>query len=107
MKLPNATELNRKSGAAQWRDLLYAYPPRKSCPSIGLKRDREQQVKARRAGGQTSAQPGRAGYRLEDDPDPDFLYVAPHKTACAPFREERRMKFASAGKVHRKSGGAP
>jgi hypothetical protein len=29
MKLANATELNRKSGVAQWRDLLCAYTPNK------------------------------------------------------------------------------
>ena len=39
-------------------------------------------------------------------PDPDFLYVAPSTTACAAFREESRMRFASAAKLHRKSGGA-
>ena len=44
---------------------------------------------------------------VEDDPDPDFLYVAPSKAACATFRKESRMKLASAAKVHRKSGGAP
>jgi hypothetical protein len=37
-----------------------------------------------------------------DDSDPDFLYVAPPKTACADFSKESRMKFASAAK-----GGAP
>jgi len=44
---------------------------------------------------------------MEDDSDPDFLYVAPSKIACAAFIKESRMKFASAAKVHRKSGGAP
>ena len=29
------------------------------------------------------------------------------RTACAPFREERRMKFTEATKFHRKSGGEP
>ncbi len=29
------------------------------------------------------------------------------RTACAPFREERRMKFTEATKSHRKSGGEP
>jgi hypothetical protein len=52
-------------------------------------------------------QPGRAGASIDDDPDPDFLYVAPSKTVCAAFSKESRMKFASAAKVHRKSGGAP
>jgi hypothetical protein len=35
MKLANATELNRKSGAAKWRDLLCAYLQTKAptgCP---------------------------------------------------------------------------
>ena len=27
------------------------------------------------------------------------------RTACAPFREERRMKFTETTKFHRKSGG--
>jgi hypothetical protein len=27
MKLANASELNRKSGEAKWKDLLCAYPP--------------------------------------------------------------------------------
>jgi len=62
---------------------------------------------ARRAGRQTSAQPGRAGASMDNDSDPDFLYVAPSKTACAAFSKESRMKFASATKVHRKSGEAP
>ena len=43
----------------------------------------------------------------KDDPDPDFLYVVPSKTACAAFSKESRMKFASASKIRRKSGGAP
>jgi len=50
--------------------------------------------------------PGRAGSSVED-PDPDFLYVAPSKTACAAFSKESRMKLASAAEVRRKSGGAP
>ena len=29
------------------------------------------------------------------------------RTTCAPFREERRMKFTEATKFHRKSGGEP
>ena len=33
-------------------------------------------------------------------------HAAPDKAACAPFRKERRMKFANAIKFHRKSGGA-
>jgi hypothetical protein len=33
MKLANATELNRKSGAAKWRDLLCAYLPNKGLAS--------------------------------------------------------------------------
>ncbi len=33
-------------------------------------------------------------------------HAAPDKSAYAPFRKERRMKFASATKLHRKSGGA-
>ena len=41
---------------------------------------------------------------MDVDPDPDFLYVAPPKTACAAFSKESRMKFASAAKVDRKSG---
>jgi hypothetical protein len=33
MKIANATELNRKSGVAQWRDLLCACLPSKAgCP---------------------------------------------------------------------------
>jgi hypothetical protein len=28
------------------------------------------------------------------------------RAACAPFREEGRMKYANANKFHRKSGGA-
>jgi len=44
---------------------------------------------------------------MEDDPDPDFLYVGPPKTACAAFSKESRMKFASAAKAYKKSGGAP
>jgi hypothetical protein len=44
---------------------------------------------------------------MDDDPDPDFLFVAPSKTACAAFSKESRMKFAGVAKAHRKSGGAP
>ena len=33
-------------------------------------------------------------------------HIALEKTAIAPLREERRMKFAGAIKFHRKSGGA-
>jgi len=43
---------------------------------------------------------------MGNDRDPDFLYVAPSKTACAAFSKESRMKFASAAKVHRKPGSA-
>jgi hypothetical protein len=39
-------------------------------------------------------------------PDPDFLHVAPSKTACAAFSKKSRMRFANANKLHRKSGGA-
>jgi hypothetical protein len=35
---------------------------------------------------------------------PDFLLGAPPTTACAAFIKESRMKFASASKIHRKSG---
>jgi hypothetical protein len=37
--------------------------------------------------------------------DPDFLYITPDKAACAPFCTEKRMSFASAIKLHRKSRG--
>ena len=37
--------------------------------------------------------------------DPDFLYAAPVKTACAAFSKESRMRFTNANKLHRKSGG--
>ncbi len=33
-------------------------------------------------------------------------HAAVDKATCAPFRKERRMKFAEATKLHRKSGGA-
>jgi hypothetical protein len=33
-------------------------------------------------------------------------HAALNRTACAPFRKERRVKFASATKFHRKSGEA-
>jgi hypothetical protein len=36
--------------------------------------------------------------------DPDFLYVALDKAACAAFVKESRMNFASANQFHRKSG---
>jgi hypothetical protein len=39
--------------------------------------------------------------------DPDFLYAAPNRFACAAFCKESRMKFANATKLHRKSGGSP
>jgi hypothetical protein len=35
---------------------------------------------------------------------PNFLYAALDRTACAPFFEERRMKFREPMKLHRKSG---
>jgi hypothetical protein len=35
---------------------------------------------------------------------PDFLHGAPPTPAYAAFIKESRMKFASASKVHRKSG---
>jgi hypothetical protein len=37
---------------------------------------------------------------------PDFLYVAPTRSARAAFSKESRMKFASAAKVRRKSAEA-
>ena len=49
----------------------------------------------------------KAGASVDNDPDPDFLYVVPSKIACAAFSKKSRMKFASAAKVHRKSGRAP
>ena len=39
--------------------------------------------------------------------DPDFLPRAPPTSAYAAFIKESRMEFASANKVHRKSGGSP
>ena len=50
---------------------------------------------ARRAGSQTSAQPGT---RIS-------CHAALDEAARAPFNKERRMKFAKATKFHRKSGG--
>jgi hypothetical protein len=35
---------------------------------------------------------------------PDFLHEAPPTPACAAFIKERRMNFANAGKLDRKSG---
>jgi hypothetical protein len=35
---------------------------------------------------------------------PNFLHAALDRTMCAPFFEERRMKFAEPTKLHRKSG---
>src|SRR5277367_3772296 len=49
---------------------------------------------ARRAGSQTSAQPGT---RIS-------CHAALDESARAPFSKERRMKFAKATKFHRKSG---
>ena len=37
--------------------------------------------------------------------DPDFLHAASARFACAAFCKESRMKFASATKLDRKSGG--
>ena len=37
--------------------------------------------------------------------DPDFLHAASDRFACAAFCKESRMKFASATKLDRKSGG--
>ena len=37
-------------------------------------------------------------------PNPDFLYAVLDRSACAPFRKERRMKCFEATKLHRKSG---
>jgi hypothetical protein len=36
--------------------------------------------------------------------NPNFLYAALERTACAPFSKERRMKFREPTKLHRKSG---
>jgi hypothetical protein len=38
--------------------------------------------------------------------DPDFLHMAPNRSACAAFIKESRMKFANANNLHRKSGKA-
>ena len=38
--------------------------------------------------------------------DPDFLHMAPNRSACAAFIKESRMKSANANKLHRKSGKA-
>ncbi len=35
---------------------------------------------------------------------PNFLHAALDKTVCAPFFEERRIKFGEATEPHRKSG---
>src|SRR6202167_3373302 len=51
-------------------------------------------TQARRAGSQTSAQPGT---RIS-------CHAALDEAARAPFSKERRMKFAKATKFHRKSG---
>src|SRR3984885_1286330 len=51
-------------------------------------------TQARRAGGQSSAQPGT---RIS-------CHAALDEAARAPFSKERRMKFAKATKFHRKSG---
>src|ERR1700678_883331 len=47
-------------------------------------------------------------YELSSRPERTRIscHTAPDKAACAPFRKERRMKFAEATKFHRKSGGA-
>jgi hypothetical protein len=39
--------------------------------------------------------------------DPDFLYAALDRTACAAFIKESRMKCPEADTLHRKSGGSP
>jgi hypothetical protein len=39
--------------------------------------------------------------------DPDFLYAALDRTACAAFSKESRMKCIEADTLHRKSGGSP
>ena len=38
--------------------------------------------------------------------DPDFLHMAPNRSACAAFIKENRMKSANANNLHRKSGKA-
>jgi hypothetical protein len=59
-----------------------------------MKRQNRHGCKARRAGCQTSAQPGT---RIS-------CHAALDVAARAPFSKERRMKFAKATKFHRKSG---
>jgi hypothetical protein len=42
--------------------------------------------------------------QAESGLDPDFLYAAPDRAACAPLVKERRMEFANPAALHRKSG---
>ena len=42
--------------------------------------------------------------RKNERDTPNFLHAALDETACAPFFEERRMKFAEPTSLHRKSG---
>src|ERR1700691_1528870 len=44
---------------------------------------------------------------LKKTGDPDFLYAALNKTACAAFSKESRITCANATKLHRKSRGKP
>jgi hypothetical protein len=44
---------------------------------------------------------------LKKTGDPDFLYAALNKTACAAFSKESRITCANATKLHRKSRGSP
>jgi hypothetical protein len=41
---------------------------------------------------------------IPTEANPDFCHAPLDKVACAPFRKERRMKFAEATNLHRKSG---
>jgi hypothetical protein len=47
----------------------------------------------------------RAGRIVGQRRDPDFLYAALDRTACAAFIEESRMNFPNANQLDRKSGG--
>jgi hypothetical protein len=81
MKFAEATKFHRKSGGAQWRDLLFSSSGNKS------RWKRPHPV----------CHPGRT--RIS-------CHAASDTTAFAPFSNERRMKFARATKFNRKSGEA-
>ena len=87
----------------------FAAPGTTTCGVRFISEERNVRCNSRQGpeGRRLNVSPARKGWDIDRRGcDPDFLYVAPSKSAREAFSKESLMKFASAAKVHRKSGRA-